>query len=249
MKIFFLILSFAVITACRSYGQATDDKKADITTSGKEFTLCLSRGLSFLGPQKDLEKGLKDAGFDDTSPAGWGGGEKTHPFTRKSLLFDLEATYYFNETMGIALSGGLINNIEVIGYEAVGTGNYLFLDSKIKSISLSAVYRTKNSKHVFLAGPAYSLHTVEDVTAGNNSSQNIVRKVGAHLGYSHRILMKKYWGVVIRGAYRWTPKSTVGPFISETFGAVSEFPATDISASCLNVGLGLMMRIPEAESR
>lgn len=236
--------------------QQTADNNSDQKHNSKEFNLSVFVGFSFMGPHNDMESNMSASGLGQTSPAGWFGDAKAHPFTRKYPIADIEATYYFSRNMGISLNGGIANNIEVFGYENIGIGNYMILKSEIGSVSVNYSYRFRDNRNSFFIGPSYFSHQVKEDNGSQNPPQNKNIKLGANIGYSLQIVQKKHWFMAFRATYMWAPKSEIGPFVAEhqlglanptpeTYTSV--FKPTKVSLACLNVGLCIGLRIAKEE--
>ena len=217
----------------------------------REFHISVFTGFSFLGPKNDMESAMTSSGLDDTRPGGWFGGPTAHPFTRKYPIVDIEATYYRWKNAGISLNAGLSNNIEVLGYEGVGTGNFMFLKSELWSIALNYAYSSKDKIHTLFIGPSLFIHYVEDVSKGIKSPENLNKKLGFYIGYSLRLLQKKHWLVNFKTNYRAAPASEIGPFIAQHELGIgtpnpdtytSEFSPTKVNIGCINVGLSFGLR-------
>lgn len=225
---------------------ADAQQSSEMIAKSGEFNLSVSAGFSFLGPESDMESNMSSSGLGQTLPAGWFGDAKAHPFTRKYPIADIEATYYFTRDMGISLNGGIVNNIEVFGYQDIGIGNFMILKSEIRSVSINYTYRFRDNRNSFFIGPTYFIHRVKKDTGSENPPQNKNTKLGANIGYSLQIVQKKHWFMVFRATYMWAPKSGIGPFVAEhqlgfatpnpeTYTSV--FKPTKVSLACLNVGL------------
>jgi hypothetical protein len=116
----------------------------------------LKPGYAFIGIHKDLEDAMKSSGFDDNSYSFFGGGPTAHPFSRRSdlgLIAELEIAS--NKKWSYTLGGGLTNWGEVLGYDSIGIGNYLFLEFYNWIITPSVAYRYSNNK--VSAGPALGI--------------------------------------------------------------------------------------------
>lgn len=212
----------------------------------KEFYLSASSGMFFLGPEKDIEKGMKDAGFGDISPESWWGPAAEHPETKYFLIYDIEALFSQGRN-GLSINYALFNRIETTGYDNIGVfGNYLFLNINLTTLSLNYSYRTANKMHNFFAGPALIFHKVNDESAGNNSPDTKNTKLGVNLGYLMKLFKKESWFVAFKSNFRWSPKSEIGPFVAEhELDEVyrSEFPATKVRTASLYLGLAVNVRL------
>jgi len=246
-KIFIHAL-FIIFLVNHANAQEMFDNRSGISDKSNEFNISVFTGFSFLGAKNDIESNMSSSGLDDKNPAGWFGSSKAHPFTYKSPTFDIEATYYLSKKRGISLNIGVGDNIEVHGYENVGIGNFMFLKSELRSISLSYVYRSNNEKHNMFFGPSYFTHKVKDTSAGINSPNNKNEKLGFYLGYTLQVLRKKHWFIALKTNFRWAPKSEIGPFVAQhQLGIatenpedyISEFSPTKVNLACLNVGVSI----------
>lgn len=227
-------------------------QNSDVITKSGEFNLTVSAGFSLMGPQNDMESNMSASDLGQTSPAGWFGGAKAHPFTQREPIFDLEATYYFTKRAGISLNGGIDDNIEVFGYQDIGIGNSIILKSELWSVSLNYAYRFKDNRNSFFIGPSYFIYTVKEDNGSPNPAQNKNVKLGANIGYSFQIIQKKHWVMALKANYNWAPKSEIGPFVTEhqlgiatpnpvTYTSV--FKPTKVSLACLNFGLCIGLKM------
>lgn len=248
----YLLIFLSVFLVRVVIAQPGSDAGTRISNNSKEFNLSFYAGGSFLGARNDMESNMSASGLGQTSPAGWFGGAKTHPFTRSYPIANIEATYYFTGATGISLNGGIINNIEVLGYQDIGIGNYMILKSEIWSVSLDYSYRFKDNRNSFFIGPSYIVHHVKHDNGSPNAPQNKNIKLGANIGYSIQVVQKKHWFMAFKAIYNWAPKSEIGPFVAEhqlgigtsspeTYTSV--FNRTKVSLACLNIGLCIGLRI------
>jgi len=95
IHLLFIIFLFQQINA-----QKTSDNSSDTNSHSREFNLSVFTGSSFFGPKNDIESNMSSSGLDDPSP-GFFGPAKSHPYTRKHPIFDIEASYYLTQQKGI----------------------------------------------------------------------------------------------------------------------------------------------------
>jgi len=245
------IISILLITLLAQQLKAQQDSDSGKVKRNKsrEFQLSAFGGFSLLGPKEDMESNMTASDLGQTSPAGWFGGSQAHPFTEKNAIADLEATCFLSGKTGVSLNAGLYDNIVVYGYQGIGPlGNYMFLKSQIRSLSLNYVFRTSDKRNIFFIGPSYLVHSVSDVSAGANSAVTHGRKLGVYVGYSLQFIRKKHWFLAFKTNYRWAPKSEMGPVVaqstfpdgsSETLTYTSTFSRSKVSLSGLNIGLSI----------
>lgn len=246
-----LVTLTLILFSVQLFCQAPDDtisKKGNRQFS--EFNLSTSVGFSLSGPLNNIKSTMISSGFDDTSQSFLGNKLIKHPHSRRYFIYDIEGTYYFKEQMGISINVGRADKVEVDGYKGSDPypqliGSYMFLESEIKSLSLNYAFRSKNKLHSVFIGPSYIIHHMKNTgRVGFDSPENDNRKVGAYIGYSFQIVRWDFWTIALKANYRWAPKSQIGPFIASDN---SEFPATKVNISCLNVGFGVMFRIQNEE--
>jgi hypothetical protein len=246
-----LLIFLSIFLAKLVIAQSISNTDSRSSNNSNEFNFSFFAGGSVLGSKADIESNMSTSGLGQTSPAGWFGDEKAHPFTRSYPIADIEATYYFTKRMGISLNSGIKNNIEVLGYQDIGIGNFMILKNEIWSVSLNYSYRFKNTKNCFFIGPSYFIHSVKEDNGSQSPPQNKNTKFGANIGYSHQILQKKHWFMALKANYCWAPKSEIGPFVTEhqlgiatsnpeTYTSV--FNPTKVSITCLNFGLCIGLR-------
>lgn len=211
----------------------------------KKIHISLFAGPSALGPKSDIEDQMVASGLDDTNTLI---GSVEHPRSNTYPVFDLEATYYTKENQGLSLNLALANFIEVDGFEQTDPnsllGNFIFMNSKIWSVSFNYVYSSSSKRHQLATGPSLIIHHAKDTAKGNTSPTFSNVKPGLYAGYSFNIIHKKSWFLLFKTNYRWAPDSEIGPFVAEGFGGAedSTFPATKVSLGVLNFGFGVGMR-------
>lgn len=226
---------FIVALAKQLNAQQTSAVIPDKRIKPGNFNLSFYTGISFLGPQSDMEANMLSSGYGDTSEAGWFGGAKDHPFTERYPNFDIEASYYYTATNGISVNGGLISNIEVDGFQAKeGLGNYLILKSELWQFSLCYSFRTRDAKQNFFIGPAYFIHVVKDNSSVSTPDPIKNKKVGIYMGYSYHIIQKKHWSLALKGSFKWAPDSEIGPY--------GVYKKTKVNLATLNFGLSIGLR-------
>jgi len=224
-----------VVLAKQLSAQQISGISSDEKIKPDKFNLSFFTGLSFMGPKDDMEAGMKSSGLDYTSPAGWFGGAKDNPFTERYPIFDVEAAYYFTATNGFSINGGLINNIEVDGYQPNGIfGNYVILKSELWQFAFCYTFRIEDLKNNFFIGPTYIIHVVKDNSSVSTPSPTKNRKLGIYLGYSYQVMQKKHWFLALKGSFKLAPESEIGPY--------GVYKKTKVNLAILNFGLSIGMR-------
>jgi hypothetical protein len=209
----------------------------------QEFNMSLSFGRSFLGPMEDMKSAMIEYGYDDTAPGLFGFGPTSHPQTYRGIVYDFEATWYFKNRFGVSFNGGRADIAEVDGFDEQGgafLGDFLFLESRIVSVSLSGVYRSANKRHSFFLGPALIKQELRDAT-GSEGTYMKVNKPGVYVGYTWQLVMTRYFSAGLKANYRWASNTEIGPFTNE-LGEVG-FPATTVKTSALNIALTAILRL------
>ncbi|GGG15196.1 hypothetical protein GCM10011323_19500 [Pontibacter amylolyticus] len=129
----------------------------------KRLYLSVTGGVGLMGPQSDIENQMRASGLGDTQTGGWfSSGSTEHPKSSKIPTLSLAANYWLQGRQGIALETGLVDYIEVNGYDDIGIGNYMFLRSAIWSASLNYMLGSQNRKRYLSIGPALLLHHIKD---------------------------------------------------------------------------------------
>ncbi len=214
---------------------------AQVNEEEKELNLSIFLGLSVSPLPSDFEKELKNSGLGDTHPIYNDSGSPKTPYTEESLVTDLEANYFFNETTGLSCNFALFEKVTAKGFEDIGNGNLMTIHSEVWSISMSYSRRSKNRRHFMNLGPSFIWHSYK----GPNLSETFDKKIGMYMGYSYHIVQQKNWFLSVKINYRLAPKSAIGPFIMEhtTINESDEidthtstFPITDVNISTLNIG-------------
>ncbi len=231
------------------FAQEFSDNKPETKSGIKELNLSVFSGITFLGPKNDLENQMKASGLGDAMHVL---GTTNHPFSRNHFIFDVEASGYLTDRSGISLNFGLANNVQVHGYQEIGIGNILTLNSKTYSISACYIYRPQNKRHHFFIGPSLLIHSIYGEGAGLQSPSSKDVKLGIYTGYSYNIIERKYWFATFKFNYRWAPKSTVGSFVVEQHLGLdplnpvtfrSEFLPTKVSLENIDIGISIGFKI------
>ena len=222
---------------------AQTSDETDVTNSRGELSLAGHIGFSFFGPKDDITSTMISEGFDDQSQDFFGGEPIDHPRSNKRLVYEVDATYFFDSHRGFSLNAARADKFDISGFRGAEPyptifGDYLFLESDIKTIALSYTHRLKNRSHAFFLGPMYLAHRVENSAAFQNISK-VNSKVGAYFGYSFLIIEKRIWAVSLKLSGRWAPKSEIGPFEVDSG---SEYPASKVNVSGISIGLGAKLQ-------
>lgn len=125
-----------------------------LSASGqREAHFFLKPSIAFTGVARDLERRMKNDGFDDTSPSTFFSGPRKHPFTRRvaGLGISAELEIPQRKERSYSIAGGITDWGEVLGYDAIGEGNELSLWYYNFVLTPSFNYRRGNN--VFAAGP------------------------------------------------------------------------------------------------
>ncbi|MGQ8335310.1 hypothetical protein ACUNWD_02095 [Sunxiuqinia sp. A32] len=224
-----------------SYAQELKTELLNLNGNHEKFSILLTIGGSLWGTTGAIESNMVSSGFDDRSAGGWFGGPKDHPFTQKSPVVDLDATYYFNERKGAGLNIAMAENIETHGYENVGIGNYLFLRSVLWSFSPYYSIRLHNNLNHYAIGLSLNIHYAHDSSAGENSPDQTNMMPGVYVAYSYRMLDRKRWFLSLKTNFRISPPSEIGPFIAEypVDAQKSVFTPVKVNTAVINIGLGV----------
>ncbi len=213
----------------------------------KEFHLSGFTGMFLGGPKNNIEATMRECGLGDTYRDPETDLYFPHPQSTYHLIYDAEASYYFSGNSGVSFNYGLFDNVRVTGYDAVGSGNFIFLGNKLSSLSACYVYHTRDNINSVFVGPALVFHEVTFLTSTSKST-----KVGFFIGYTQRVTRWDHLFIAVKVNYRWSPKTLIGPYFesndginglpnSETF--TSEFPQTKVNTGCFNLGIAVGFRI------
>lgn len=120
----------------------------------REAHFSLKPSIAFTGVARDLERGMKNGGFDNTSPSTFFSGPQKHPFTRRAAGLGLTAELGIpvRNRLSYSLAAGLTDWCEVLGYDAIGEGNELCLWYYNFVLTPSVNY--KRGSNMFSAGPS-----------------------------------------------------------------------------------------------
>jgi hypothetical protein len=220
----------------------------------KRLYLSVTGGLGFMGPQSDIEDQMRASGLGDTQTGGFfSSGSTEHPNSSKIPTIGFTANYWMKGRQGVSLEAGLVDYIEVNGYDDIGIGNYIFLRSAIWSTSLNYMLGSQNRKRYLSVGPALMLHHIKDDAAGSMTDAQTNWLVGFNASYTAHLIDKPHWFIALKANGRIAPKSEIGPFVAEHQTGIinpqpdnqrSEFGQTKVQISGFNIGLtaGLKLR-------
>ena len=232
-----IIIAVCFLTLSSAYAQSG---KNSSNNRGGKVHVALSIGPSFFGPAKNIEDAMRANGYDHTSPADWFGGPIDHPKTNIFPYLSMQCTYFSKPNTGLTVSYGLVNNVEVIGYNPSGFfGNYIFLRSKIHLVSLAYTYQS-DKYHVVSIGPAILIHAAKDEDARNQSTKNNI-KPAVQLGYSLKFYNGKTCFVALDTHCSLSPKSEIGPFGRGENAPT--LPQMKVNTASLYIGLALGLKL------
>ncbi|SIT77904.1 hypothetical protein SAMN05444128_0557 [Pontibacter indicus] len=214
---------------------------------GRRLYLSVTGGLGFMGPLSDIEDQMKASGLGDTQTGGFfSSGSTEHPNSSKIPIIHLTANYWLKGRQGISLEAGLLDYIEVNGYDDIGIGNYIFLRSAIWSASLNYTFGSQNRKRYLSVGPALLLHHVKDDASGSLTDAQTNWLVGLNTSYTAHLIDRPGWFLALKANGRLAPKSEIGPFVAEHQTGIinpqpenqrSEFAQTKVRITGFSVGL------------
>lgn len=227
----------------------------DIDNQSRVF-FSVSLGPAFGNAKQDLVEGMKDSGLDDTMENYFSGGSVKYPSGENYLVYELELGYYIQGMHGMSLDYGTHSQCEVAGYQQTGLGNVVRLNSRTRFAALNYYISLDSRNHNFFAGPVFLFRTVKN-DGGNNTSEPMHQNFpGVNIGYSGKILNKKWWFVAAKMVYRWAPEQKTGPFSSshqtgisteEPETHTSTFNETNTRMSSLNLLLSVGINMVKAD--
>lgn len=222
----------------------------------KRLYLSVTSGIGLMGPQADIEDQMRASGLGDTRTGGTFGGffkstSTEHPNSSKIPTINFTGNYWLKSRQGMSLEAGLVDFIEVNGYDNIGIGNYIFLRSATWLTSLNYMLGSQNRKGFVSVGPAIILHHVKDTAAGSKTDAETNWLVGFNASYTIHLLDKPTWYIALKANGRIAPKSEIGPFVAEHQTGIilpepekhrSEFSQTKVRLSGFNIGLTFGMK-------
>lgn len=189
-----------------------------------------------MGPQSDIEDQMRASGLND----------RNHPNSTKTPILNLTANYWLQGRNGVSLELGLVDFVEVKGFEEVGNGNSIFLNSTVWSASLNYVFSSLNRKRYLSIGPALYMHRVKDDADGSLTDTETNWVAGLNASYTAHLIDRPRWFIALKANGRIAPKSEIGPFETENQTGIinpqpdnqrSEFGQTKVRISGFNIGL------------
>lgn len=250
MKTTLLIHTIGLIfICCVAAGQnSTNIGREPISRKG-EFLISAFAGYPFGGAKDEIISNIRTSGFDNTCFPIFGSYLVSIGFPKsfKFLVFDLEATYFFSRTMGVTINTSIFDHVEVQGYDDIGYGNLLIINSRTKSTSSALTLRTKNNKHHFMIGPAYIKH-LESGEGHSSTEKYRQNNLGLVVGYTFHVQWSEHFFIGMKLNYRWAPDFKSGPFEVEHYTSAagiglvnnkSFYTRSTVNPSCLNAGVSL----------
>lgn len=252
-----LIFLISCILSCFAEGNSRlEFQKYALNHKKKEFNISFFTGFYFFGPAADIKNRMEDVGLDDISYGTFSlfgipsKDRLEYPLTRKIPIFSIDGTYFIDKRKGVSINAGIIDNVDVTGLEGL---TYMDLRSLIGMIGVSFTQRLKNIQTKYFLGPCILWHHVTDNSLYSVSPDRSIKNIrpGLKLGGSHEVFNKGKFFMRIQIAYRWSPKSQIGPYVVEDeIGILSSnpetltitFPRTEVSLQGINLGVSLGFR-------
>jgi hypothetical protein len=246
------ILSMLMILSVVGQSQSTYRGCYGFDCKEKKWSLSFFAGYSLLGPGDDIKNGMEDSGFADTKPSheGTSGpvGPVAYPIGKNGLIWNVEANYAFAKKSGIRLTVGKGNHTSTEGWDNIGAGNQLHINSDLWTASFNYVWRVSKEIGDFNVGPVIARF---DVNAGdansNRSNTSTSSKItgGFNLGYTVPLVQKESWFLSFKANYTWLPDTEIGPYTQQhelaladkTILYTSTYNKTNVQLSTIHFGL------------
>ncbi len=252
IKIFFTLFLILFIHAL---GQSQSGYRACYGFDCKEekWSFSVFTGFSLMGPAKGTYDQMKVAGLNSVRPAqdsiAGSGGRSVYPQKRTGIVWNLEAGYTISRRSGLLLSVGKSYQSTVKGYQNIGNGNSLELNSQLWSVSFNYLWRIGKGNGGLNIGPVTAWYKVGEVYPGqsdNGVTYASTFKPGVNVGYTLPLVKKKSWFLTFKTNYTWLPEAEIGPYTSSHtlyYGTsnqevhTSTFGKSKINLSTINIGL------------
>lgn len=243
MSMLSLILLFLFPTKANT--QETEGEEV-IHKKFRELHISPFIGISFWGPKNDMEDNMLSSGLGDLYD-GWLG-RINYPVSSRQAVYDFETTLYFVQQHGISINAAIADNISVSGFDNIGIGNNMGLNSKIVSYSLNYAYRTNDERLNLFFGPSYIIHRIYQETGSTKTEESNFKKFGLYFGISVHIIEREKWFLALKSNLRLAPKSEIGPYTKEhQTGIATENPETytsvynqvNVNLNSINLGIAI----------
>jgi hypothetical protein len=178
-------------------------------------------------------------GFDDTSPGGLFGGPVSHPFSSEEIpLWSIFINYTLNKKVGFSFLISRGPTGETIGYKREPE-SFIELAYDSKVIAPIVSYRPFSAVWLGL-GPILFFNKIELHSAEKIISKEIEKQLGAVLdGYWVFPPTPARFFVRLEFQYRWTPRSTFGPFTEPINSARLNPFEVNFSSAFIGGGVGI----------
>ena len=238
----FIAFYFFIVS---SFGQTTLEPNQE----GKaRWEYSVSAGFSFLGPKETIRSQMIKSGFNDLSGISWLS-QQSHPYARTYPEFEIEARRFLTEQNALALEFAMPNNTKVFGYDAIGFGHQLNIQSSIFALSPKFLHRSVNEEHTLEFGPSLVIHNIRNTNSDkqDNNSGNTDITVGLNAAWALQLNNKPKHSSYLKLCIRIHPNTTIEQIkitsaytdiFNETTVYTSTFPTTIVNTSCINLNYG-----------
>lgn len=228
------IFSLLMILYAQGHSQSNYRGCYGFDCKEKKWSFSIFAGYSLLGPGDDIKNGMKDSGFGDTKPAHEGSagtiGPVAYPICKTGMIWNIEANYAFAKKSGIRFTVGKVNHSSTEGWDNIGAGNQLRINSDLWTASFNYVWSVSKEMGELNVGPVIARFEVNAVYFNSNKSKTSTSSKitgGFNLGYTVPLVQKESWFLSFKANYTWLPSAEIGPYtLTHVLGELTENPET-----------------------
>jgi opacity protein-like surface antigen len=201
----------------------------------RSWSISFYLGGGIGGPGRDIEDAMKATGFGKTSPAGFFGPGKSHPFSRlEKPSWMVRAKYYLKNPFSVDISITDTHLGETLGYH--DQASFLFIDYSVFTVAPTISINPYDVITIGI-GPAVCIAKAEKTSSGGGDNFSHT-KIGFVLDAGLRTSAKTGFFGELSIQYRKVGKAPIGPFTAAFFNNTAVLPAAEVSYDHWFVGLG-----------
>ena len=239
-----IIISFLIIGYPASLIAQNTDNSPRQTPRRFSFSVCLATTSS--GPARDLEKAMKDAGFNDTTYGSFfSPGPIYHPFSRTGIgetgnPWMIYVHYLFKQPFGVGLVISEADIGETFGYQD-SSFSFLFIKYAVRTYASVVTIQARGFR--FGIGPALHYANSCQEYHGENIEKKSINRIGFLIDFGLSVPEKSRFFVEIKAQYRAVGRVEIGPYEARFLDNSAILPTSKVNYDYWFIGLGLGIRL------